>query len=240
MSAAVRNIRLHTLWREAVLATNPHICECCGESESTTVIQVHHVVPFKECPAIGYCIENSAILCCRCHTHIHSGRSSLAGPVQLKLDKNEGRKRWIQEHTDDTCPDYSNPLVVKLIRNGLRAIIPPDYDTYGRIYYITNRMKHIEEGKEWYKTHKKEKNEKTKAYYTAHSEEMKRITHEWYVRNRGKVLERTRAYAAERRDKYRDYQRKYRAKHRDQINENHRKYRARVAAKKRELEKAEV
>ena len=234
MAGVVRNIQLHALWRDVALATKPHVCECCGESDKTTVIEVHHVIAFKDCPAIGYCVENSAILCCRCHAHIHSGRPDLMTPVQEKLSLDTSRAGWLQSHINDTCQDYSDKVVVKSLRDGLRALIPPDYDTYGRVYYITNRLHHIETGKEWYKAHKKEKNEKTKAYYLAHKEEMKRLTHEWYVRNREKVLQRTKAYAAERREKYREYQRKYRATHREQINENHRRSRARLAEKKRD------
>lgn len=228
-----RNIQLHAMWRDAVLATRPHTCICCGETEETTVIQAHHIVEYSKCPALGYDIHNGVVLCCRCHAHLHSGRPDLASPVSRAIaDKESVRVAYVSAHATDSCPDYTDAAVRAEIRAALRAYIPEGYMTYHRLYDLQRRSAHSAKMKEWYAHNKEACAHRTRKWYLAHREQASELSHAWYEAHKAEVLGRTRAYAAAHREKYREYQREYRKRNHDRILQAHRESRARVKARK--------
>lgn len=230
-----RDISLHALWRDAVLATNEHTCVCCGETEKTTVIQAHHILEYVQCPALGYEPLNCVILCCRCHAHLHSGRPDLSDPLNATIKARvPDRIAFIEAHRNDPCPDYGNSTVRAALRKRLRAMIPADYVTYGRLYDLQHRADHSAHMQEWYAAHKEEHNQRSRKWYLAHKEKAKELSHAWYEAHKADVCARTRAYAAARREKYREYQRKYRAAHKDAANARNKQYRERLKLRQQE------
>lgn len=227
-----RNIQLHALWRDAVLATHAHACICCGETEETTVVQAHHVVEYSKCPALGYDVRNGVILCCRCHAHLHSGRPELSSVVEHAIEDGvPGTVAYVKAHMSDLCPDYGDAAVRAVIRAELRSHIPADYITYHKLYDMQRRAAHSASMKEWYAKNKSASADKTRRWYLAHKDRAKELSHAWYEAHKADVLARTKAYAAARKEKYREYQRAYRERNRARILEQHRASRARIKAR---------
>lgn len=228
-----RNIQLHALWRDAVLATHAHTCLCCGEAEETTVIQAHHIVEYSKCPALGYDTRNGVILCCRCHAHLHSGRPDLASVVEKAIEtKAADTVAYVRAHSSDPCPDYRDAAVRATIRAELHSHIPEGYITYHKLYAMQRRAARSASMKEWYARNKNASAEKTRKWYLAHKDRAKELSHAWYEAHKADVLARTKAYAAARREKYREYQRAYRKRNRERILQIHRESRARIKARK--------
>lgn len=231
-----RNINLHTVWRDAVLATNEHKCVCCGETEETTVIKVHHIVEYAKCPALGYDVLNGVVLCCRCHDHVHSGRKELADPISAAIARNcHNAVEYVNNHRNDPCPDYADKAVIAALRAKLRTLIPDDYMTYSRVYDLLRKDHHSDAMRSWREKNRDMHNEQSHQWYLAHKDRVKELSHARYEAHKEAVLARTSAYAAARRNKYNEYQRKYRAAHRDRINEIHRLSRLRVKQRQSEL-----
>lgn len=184
-----RIVYLHKLWRDAVISQRGTRCESCGETEATTVIEAHHIASVNDYPALAYMVENGAVICCRCHAHLHSGRADLAYKVNSAIvDADTARAQWIADHLDDPVPDYEDKDVIAAIRAYLQRNILGERNAYSKRYYIE---------------HKAEFAAKGKAYREAHKAEVAAYNKAYHAKRQAAIVEARRAYAEEHADEIR-------------------------------------
>lgn len=55
-------------FRKLVLQRDGKVCRQCGSSDN---LHAHHVLPFKDAPALRWDIDNGITLCFQCHSNLH-------------------------------------------------------------------------------------------------------------------------------------------------------------------------
>ena len=67
----------------AVLERDAYTCQHCGAHNGqgeNVVLQVHHVKPYADYPALAYDVNNGLSLCIHCHRHAHAGMPRPSDP----------------------------------------------------------------------------------------------------------------------------------------------------------------
>lgn len=83
-------------------------CEICGETFGKEVMQMHHILPFREFPSLAQKHWNLLMLCPCCHFRIHKNPIEAVGHMQrvarkynIDIDsgfRSSAMRRWSELH----------------------------------------------------------------------------------------------------------------------------------------------
>ena len=64
-----RNTQSYKRWRKAVLRAANYTCVACGTRGGR--LSAHHIIPWSECEALRYNVDNGACMCYDCRMELH-------------------------------------------------------------------------------------------------------------------------------------------------------------------------
>ena len=74
-------------WRTAVLERDKYTCQCCGAASAGTLLTVHHIRAYEDCPELRTVVENGLTLCEPCHFREHGWNLEIPGVVEVEDER---------------------------------------------------------------------------------------------------------------------------------------------------------